>query len=140
LARSHVGAITLSGGLVHFYAILMMPRAVFSGGLPRRTFEKTPRFDRFPRLELLDHLVKKHYTPSNQKAIAQLERGHGIGSLTAAANSLRLGGRRLLSPRTRPLGDSVAWNHFSILFSTSGARSASSRAQRANDETRPHYV
>src|SRR5215472_3389491 len=66
LARSHVGAITLNSGLLHFCAILMMQRRYFltassktrclCASPPTSYLRKPPRFDRIPRPEPLDHL------------------------------------------------------------------------------------
>jgi hypothetical protein len=71
-ARSHAGAMTLNGGLLHFCAILMMRRRyfltvteqehdIYACRLPRRAFESL-RAQR-----PLDYLAKQHVTPSDQK-------------------------------------------------------------------------
>jgi hypothetical protein len=80
LARSHVGAITLNSGLLHFCAILMMRKAVFSDGIEQNTmfvriasqsrFREPPRFDRIPAQSPSNTFSKKHNTRSNQKTKA----------------------------------------------------------------------
>jgi hypothetical protein len=80
LARSHVGVITLNGGtlnggLLHFYAILMMPKRYFLVALSER-LPVGPSKNLLPRLALFSVILsEKHYTPSNQKAIAQFKCG-----------------------------------------------------------------